>query len=197
MFNVQLWIKECWMSISFSSGTDSLKRYQLLNSDWSDTESFWVLELKFTRPCISSALERRLVMYTFISSALERRLVMYTFIFWALERRLFAGPIGLLLERTTLGEFLTAVENVRARSEAELQVSPPGPPSPPHHLPGSFSGYPSTSGLHNNIFVNSGMKYFLIAEMVTWVRGSSPYFNKKLFVARKILNKLLDVCIDC
>ena len=27
------------------------------------------------------------------------------------------------MEHTTLGEFLTAVENVRARSEAELQVT--------------------------------------------------------------------------
>merc|ERR1711862_409539 len=30
------------------------------------------------------------------------------------------GPIGALLEQTTLGEFLTAVENVRKKSEWEL-----------------------------------------------------------------------------
>ena len=34
-----------------------------------------------------------------------------------------AGPVEQLLERTTLGEFLTAVETVRAKSMAELAVS--------------------------------------------------------------------------
>ena len=31
-----------------------------------------------------------------------------------------SGPVGALLEQTTLGEFLTAVENVRKKSEWEL-----------------------------------------------------------------------------
>ena len=31
-----------------------------------------------------------------------------------------SGPVGALLESTTLGEFLTAVENVRKKSELEL-----------------------------------------------------------------------------
>ena len=35
-------------------------------------------------------------------------------------RSAMSGPVGALLESTTLGEFLTAVENVRKKSELEL-----------------------------------------------------------------------------
>ena len=44
-------------------------------------------------------------------------------IIWSLSRSAISGPVGALLEQTTLGEFMAAVESVRKKSHLELPLT--------------------------------------------------------------------------